>query len=89
MPKFLADENVPGDAVEAARAAGYDLAWIKELSPSADDDTVLATSLAERRVFVTFDKDFGEMAFRHGKTATCGVVLLRPRLRHPIILPDS
>jgi hypothetical protein len=44
MPKFLADENVPGDAVEAARAAGYDLAWIKELSPGADDDTVLATS---------------------------------------------
>ncbi len=23
------------------------------------------------------------MAFRHGKTATCGVVLLRPRLRSP------
>jgi predicted nuclease of predicted toxin-antitoxin system len=83
MPKFLADENVPGDAVEAAREAGYDLAWIKESSPSADDDAVLATSLAESRVLVTFDKDFGEMAFRQGKTATCGVVLLRPRLRSP------
>lgn len=83
MPTFLADENVPGDAVEAARRAGHDLAWIKELSPSADDDAVLGMSLADNRVLVTFDKDFGEMAFRHGKSATCGVVLLRPRLRSP------
>ena len=83
MPKFLADENVPGDAVEAARQAGHDLAWIAELSPSADDDAVLATSLADNRVLVTFDKDFGEMAFRQGKKATCGVVLLRPRLSTP------
>jgi predicted nuclease of predicted toxin-antitoxin system len=83
MPTFLADENVPGDAVESARKAGYDLTWIKELSPSAGDDAVLAMSLAEGRVLVTFDKDFGEMAFRQGKTATCGVVLLRPRLRTP------
>jgi hypothetical protein len=30
MPKFLADENVPVEAVEAARKAGHDLAWIKE-----------------------------------------------------------
>ncbi len=83
MPKFLADENVPADAVEAARKAGYDLAWIRETSPSANDSAVLAMSLADGRVLVTFDKDFGEMAFRHGKTATCGVVLLRPRLRAP------
>src|ERR1700728_2291672 len=83
MSKFLADENVPGDAVEAARKAGHDLAWIKGLSPGAGDDAVLAKSLADSRVLVTFDKDFGEMAFRQGKTATCGVVLLRPRLRSP------
>jgi hypothetical protein len=29
MPKFLADENVPGDAAEAARKAGHDRTWIK------------------------------------------------------------
>lgn len=83
MAKFLANENVPGEVVEAARQAGYDLAWICELSPGADDDTVLALSLAEHRVLLTFDKDFGEMAFHQGKTATCGVILLRPRLPEP------
>jgi hypothetical protein len=37
----------------------------------------------KKRVLMTFDKDFGEMAFRHGKDASGGVILLRPRLREP------
>jgi predicted nuclease of predicted toxin-antitoxin system len=83
MAKFLANENVPGDVVQAARQAGYDLAWIAESCAGADDDAVLGLSLAEKRVLMTFDKDFGEMAFRHGKDASSGVILLRPRLREP------
>jgi predicted nuclease of predicted toxin-antitoxin system len=83
MAKYLANENVPGEAVDAARQNGHDMAWIKELSPGLDDTAVLATSQRENRVLVTFDKDFGEMAFRQGKTAACGVILLRPRLRTP------
>jgi hypothetical protein len=31
MPKFLANENVPGEVVEAVRRAGHDLAWIAEV----------------------------------------------------------
>lgn len=83
MAKLLANENVPGEVVEAARQAGHDVTWICELSPGANDDAVLAASLAEGRVLLTFDKDFGEMAFRLGKDATCGVILMRPRLREP------
>jgi predicted nuclease of predicted toxin-antitoxin system len=83
MANFLANENVPVEAVDAARQAGHDLTWVSELSPGADDDAVLATSLAEGRVLVTLDKDFGEMAFRQGKNAACGVILLRPRLHEP------
>jgi predicted nuclease of predicted toxin-antitoxin system len=83
MATFLANENMPGDAVEAARQAGIDTTWVGELSPGISDDEVLALSLAEGRVLVTFDKDFGEMAFDQGKTSTPGVILLRPRLRSP------
>src|SRR6266851_3271141 len=83
MSKFLANENVPAEAVELARRGGIDLAWIKEITPGADDDRVLTLSLTENRVLVTFDKDFGEMAFHQGKQASCGVILLRPRLRSP------
>jgi len=83
MPKYLANENVPAQVIEAARQAGHDLAWIVELSPGADDDAVLAAALAESRVLLTLDKDFGEMAFRQGKSATCGVILFRLRVRSP------
>lgn len=88
MTRFLANENVPGEAIAAARQAGYDVTWIAESSPGADDDTVLANALAAGRVLVTFDKDFGEMAFRHGKAATCGVILCRPRVRSPGYLAE-
>ena len=71
------------EAVEAARFAGHDLAWVRETMPGADDESVLSHALAEGRVLVTFDKDFGEMAFRQGRQATHGVILLRPRLLPP------
>jgi predicted nuclease of predicted toxin-antitoxin system len=83
MAKFLANENVPGAAVEAVRRAGVDITWVRDISPGIRDDTVLTLSQAEGRVLLTFDKDFGEMAFEQGKTATPGVILLRPRLRSP------
>jgi predicted nuclease of predicted toxin-antitoxin system len=83
MAKFLANENVPIVAVDAARLAGHDLAWIAEFSPGLDDDRVLAKSLVEGRVLITFDKDFGRLAFRMGRNASCGIILFRPRLRSP------
>jgi predicted nuclease of predicted toxin-antitoxin system len=83
MAKFLANENMPGAAVEAVRKAGLDITWVREISPGISDEAVLALSQAEGRVLLTFDKDFGEMAFERGKTATPGVILLRPRLRSP------
>jgi predicted nuclease of predicted toxin-antitoxin system len=83
MAKFLANENMPGAAVETARKAGVDITWVREISPGISDDAVLALSQAEGRVLLTFDKNFGEMAFDRGKTATLGVILLRPRLRSP------
>lgn len=83
MTKYLANENVPGPAVEAARQAGLDMTWVKERAAGANDEAVMAMALAEERVLVTFDKDFGEMAYRGGQNAACGVVLLRPRLHSP------
>ena len=80
MHQFLANENVAGEIIEDLRAAGIDVAWMTELSPGDGDHVVLAKAYAEQRVLVTFDKDFGELAFRRGLSATHGVILLRPRL---------
>ncbi len=79
----IAASCVPADAVDAARQAGHDLARVREFMPGADDDRVLAQSIAEQRVLLTFDKDVGELAFRQGKKSTHGVILLRPKLKSP------
>jgi predicted nuclease of predicted toxin-antitoxin system len=83
MAKFLANENVPPAVVEAARRVGMDVTWVRDISPGIGDEAVLTLSQAEGRALLTFDKDFSEMAFEQGKTATPGVILLRPRLRSP------
>jgi predicted nuclease of predicted toxin-antitoxin system len=56
---------------------GHDVLWAKENLRGADDRTVLSPAQADRRVTITCDTDFGELAFRSGLPATCGVVLLR------------
>jgi predicted nuclease of predicted toxin-antitoxin system len=38
---------------------------------------ILARAQAEHRILVTHDKEFGELAFRYGLPADCGVILLR------------
>lgn len=88
MATYLANENVPYEAVDAARHAGFDIDWVHEQAPGINDDAVLAMALAESRVLVTFDKDFGHLAFRKGKDSTCGVILCRPRLRSPAYLAE-
>ena len=81
--RFLADENFPGDAVAALRAAGHDVAWIRLEMPGSSDRDVLHRAMADARILVTFDKDFGELAWRFGLSAECGVVLFRLPMRPP------
>lgn len=75
--RFLANENFPLDAVEALRAVGHDVGWIRTDAPGSRDEEVLARAQAELRVLLTFDKDFGDLAFHAGLPADCGVVLFR------------
>jgi len=75
--KFLANENMAGDAIIALREKGHDVAWIRTDAPGSKDEDVLARAMAEQRILITFDKDFGELAFRSRLPATCGIVLFR------------
>lgn len=34
--------------------------------PSASDEEIVTRAIAEQRILVTEDKDFGELAFKHG-----------------------
>jgi len=75
--RLLADENFPLDAVEALRADGHDVAWIREDSRGTSDNVILIRAQEENRIVVTFDKDFGELAFRSKLPAQSGVILFR------------
>ncbi len=81
MLRLLADENFPGDAIIALRHAGYDVLWIRTAAPGSSDPQVLALAQAENRIVLTFDKDFGELAFRAGLPATSGIILFRVSAR--------
>ena len=87
--RILANENVPGAAVRALRAREHDVLWAREASPGSDDPTVLARAVAEHRVLLTLDKDFGELAFAAGLPAECGVVLCRIPPEDPEALARS
>jgi len=75
--QILANENVPGDAVAALRQQGHEVAWVREDAPGSLDTQVLQRAQDEGKVLITFDKDFGELAFRHGLPVTCGIILFR------------
>jgi predicted nuclease of predicted toxin-antitoxin system len=61
--RILADENFPGGAGAALRERGHDVTWVQSDAPGISDAEVLAHAQAEGRILVTFDKDFGELAF--------------------------
>lgn len=83
MARFLADENFLGDAVTALRAVGHEVAWIRTETPGITDREVLVRAVAEQRILLTFDKDFGELAYRYRLPAACGIVLFRITLPSP------
>ena len=86
--RLLANENFPHDAVDALRKNGHDVAWVREDARGSKDEQVLARAQDENRILVTFDKDFGELAFHAKLPATLGIILFRisPRSSEHIAL---
>lgn len=75
--RLLADENVPLESVRALRTAGHDVFAVQESTAGAADELLLERAGVEGRLVVTFDRDFGELAARHGRPAPSGILLIR------------
>ena len=75
--RILADENVPLTAITALRSRGHDVMWIRTDAPGSKDQSILQLAKNENRILVTFDKEFGELAFRLKLPASKGVSLFR------------
>jgi predicted nuclease of predicted toxin-antitoxin system len=78
--RFLANENFPGAALEAA---GHDVVWVRMAAPGTTDPDVLVWAAREERILLTLNKDFGELARASALRPTCGVVLLRTPMPGP------
>ena len=56
-------------------ADGHDVLPAVEVDPRSSDEDLMALALAEGRVLITEDKDFGELAFARGLPTPCVVRL--------------
>ena len=81
---FLADESCDFSVIRALRKVGYSVKAIAEVSPSLPDEAVLELAVAENRLLITEDKDFGEWVFAHQHAMT-GVLLIR----YPVSIRSS
>ena len=75
--RLLANENLPAQTIAALQQAGHDVVWMRTEAPGGRDEDVLARAQSEERILITFDKDFGELAFRAHLPSATGIVLLR------------
>ena len=64
--KLLRDANVGRRVADALRQAGYDVERIAADINSPADEAILAYAYRKRRIVVTEDRDFGELAVRLG-----------------------
>lgn len=76
MVQFLADESCDFSVVTALRNKQFDVLAVVERAPGANDQQVIKLALAERRVLLTEDKDFGRLIFS-AEEAGSGVIFIR------------
>jgi predicted nuclease of predicted toxin-antitoxin system len=75
--RLFADENIPARAIEALRDAGCDVLSVRAHAPESADDEVPRISVAQGRILLTFDRDFGELIFGQSHAAPPSVFYFR------------
>lgn len=63
--RLLANENIPLASVATLRRAAHDVVSVMERSPGFPDEEVLRLAHSEARIILTFDRDYGELVYRH------------------------
>jgi predicted nuclease of predicted toxin-antitoxin system len=75
--KLLANENFPKASVNLLRENEYDITYISEYNGGITDEEVMQIAIKENRTILTFDKDYGELIYKHGYKPIKGVIFLR------------
>lgn len=81
--KLLANENIPSASVHVLRTEGFDVVSVGENFKGISDREVIEFAIKEGRTVITFDRDYGELVFRHGYRIPAGVIYLRWKQYQP------
>jgi len=74
--KFLADENIPVELVDKLREINIDIIKVENIKVGLKDEEVIRIAIKQKRIIITFDKDFGELVYK-GKAKVEGIILIR------------
>lgn len=75
--KFLANENFPLTSIRLLISWGWDIKSISEDFGGITDEEVMQIAILEERLILTFDRDYGELIFKHNYKPKAGVGYLR------------
>ena len=73
--QFLANENFPFPSLEILRENGVEVKSIAEECPGISDTEVMRIAQKKNLAILTFDKDYGELIYKHNiqKSANCNL----------------
>jgi predicted nuclease of predicted toxin-antitoxin system len=74
--KLLLDSCLAGAVARRLRADGHDVVVVPDGGPDPGDASILERAVADSRVLITIDNDFGTLVFRDGAKHV-GVLRLR------------
>jgi predicted nuclease of predicted toxin-antitoxin system len=83
LVKLLANENFPISSVRWLREIGYDITAVGTDHPGISDEYVITLANNEERTILTFDKDYGELIYKHNYKPGKGVIFLRLSMYEP------
>ena len=79
--RLPADEKIPIGLIDALTAASHDVQSVARLSPGSLDAEVLTRAAMDARILLTFDKDYGDLAYRSEAAVRPAEILL---IRSPV-----
>lgn len=77
MIDLLADENFPLDSVDLLQETGFNVLSVSRNYKGISDYKIIELANLERRLILTFDRDFGQLIFKEGFIPSEGVVYFR------------